>query len=65
MRKFITRKQNLVLYGKYKGRNIHIVPLNYLLWVQKNIYNEMSNSERKVIDDLISKKIEKNTMKLC
>jgi uncharacterized protein (DUF3820 family) len=60
MRKFISRKQNLVLYGKYKGKNINSVPLNYLLWVQNNIYNEMSNPERNVIDMIINKKIEKS-----
>lgn len=59
MRKFITRKQNLILIGKYKGKNIHSVPLDYLFWVQNTMYNEMSNSERNVIDSIISKKVEK------
>ena len=58
MKKFITRKQNIVLYGKYKGRNINAVPLNYLLWVQKNIYNDLSRQQQNVIDSVIDYKLE-------
>lgn len=48
---FLTRKKNMVLIGKYKGRHISKVrDINYLLWVQKNLYPQMSYNEAIVFD---------------
>lgn len=59
MKKFITRKQNIVLFGKFKGRKIKSVPLDYLFWIQKNIYNELCRQQQNVIDRVIDEKIKK------
>ena len=63
MKKFITRKQNIVLFGKYKGKNVKSLPLNYLLWIQKNIYNDLCRQQQNVIDEVINYKLDKKSIK--
>ena len=56
--KYITRKQNIILFGNYKGRNVHSLPLKYLMWMSYNLYNKMDRQEQNVLDSVIEKKLE-------
>ena len=59
MRIFVTRK-NQIIVGKFKRKHLHSVPLNYLLWVQNNLYSKMGNHEKRMIDEQINYLIEKS-----
>lgn len=59
MRIFVTRK-NQIIVGKFKRKHFHSVPLNYLLWVQNNLYHKMGNHEKRMIDEQINYLIEKD-----
>lgn len=41
-------------FGKYKYKNIKYIPLDYLIWVQKTMYDEMNDSEKSKLDTCIN-----------
>lgn len=57
--KYITRKQNIILFGKYKGRKVTSLPLSYLDWMMREMYNKMDRQEQNVLDFVATFKLEK------
>jgi hypothetical protein len=53
MRKYINKNGKL-LFGKYKYKHLKNIPLHYLIWVQKTMYNEMSDIEKNKLDTSIN-----------
>ena len=53
MRKYINKNGKL-LFGKYKYKHLKNIPLDYLIWVQKNMYDEMNDIEKTKLDTSIN-----------
>lgn len=53
---FINCNRGYFNKGKHKGKSIDRVPVNYLMWVLKNVL-ELNNSEKKILTKNIKLKL--------
>lgn len=47
-----------ITFGKYKYKNIKYIPLDYLIWVQKNMYDKMNDKEKSKLDICINTQLD-------
>jgi len=53
MRKYINKNGKL-LFGKYKYKHLKNIPLHYLIWLQKNMYDNLNDIERSKLDTSVN-----------
>jgi len=53
MRKYINKNGKL-LFGTHKYKKLNYVPLDYLIWIQKKMYDDLNDIEKNKLNNAVN-----------